>query len=97
MTGHKKHKQAVRRARKKRDKLNREKNKGLTVLVPGGDLDKLKFNQQVLAEFSKSELLRINRAIYLNPEHIEYYIAYKCSRYTWCMQYLLDNRHLLKG
>tara|TARA_R110002096_G_scaffold66682_2_gene162190 strand:- start:20868 stop:21164 length:297 start_codon:yes stop_codon:yes gene_type:complete len=86
---------AAKRARKKREKAARRES--LSVIVPGGDLEKTEFNQWVLAEFSMSELAKINREIYLNPDHVMYFVAYHAEEYEWCKQYLLDNRHLLKG
>lgn len=50
---------------------------------------------KILDTFTEEEIVNINPAIYSNPEHIEYWMAYHRGEYEWCFNYLLDNRHLL--
>lgn len=53
------------------------------------------FMQWLFAMFSRAELERINPVLYLNPDHVEYYMMYKMEDYLGCQFYLLTHRNLL--
>jgi len=50
----------------------------------------------IINNLTMDEIKLINERIYFNPDHIDYYIAYKCGEYDKCIEYLKNNRHLLK-
>jgi hypothetical protein len=51
--------------------------------------------------FKTQDLLNISPAIYLHPDHIEYYENFHKSMitedYQWCYDYLIKNRALFEG
>jgi hypothetical protein len=60
-------------------------------------MSKNKFNDWLFSTFSHEELSNINPVIYLNPDHIDYYMRYLSGDYKWCKAYLIKHRHLLGG
>lgn len=50
----------------------------------------------IFAEFTDEEISNINPKIYLNPEHLDYYMDFHLGEYQKCLDYLLENKALLK-
>jgi len=53
-------------------------------------------HERMIETFKKHELALVNFNIYLNIDHIEYYMRYHIGDYQFCFDYLLKNRSLLK-
>lgn len=50
------------------------------------------FLNELGQRFSIKENVLITFAIYLNPDHLEYYKKYHGKEHEWCLQYLDDHR-----
>ncbi len=59
------------------------------------NVTKQEFSQWLVCELTAEELGLINPNVYLNPDHVDYYMAFKAGRYSECQKFLMDNRHLL--
>lgn len=59
-------------------------------------MNKDRFNLEIMDYFTIEEMSNINPRIYLNKDHIDYYMNYHLERYEWCLNYLKKNRNLLK-
>jgi len=60
-------------------------------------MTKEQFNNKIFSNFEREEINLINKNIYYNENHLDYYIKYKSEDYKYCYKYLIDNRNILKN
>ena len=58
-------------------------------------MTKEELTKKIFREFKSSQVVLINFNIYLNTEHIDYYIKFNIGDYQWCYDYLIKNKNLL--
>lgn len=55
------------------------------------------FREKLNKEFNKQDILNISPAVYLHPDHLDYYENFHLEEYEWCYNYLIKNRSLFEG
>lgn len=55
-------------------------------------MNRKEFGTFLTEELSKEQLAILSFAFMYNPDHIDYYIAFKSEDYDACKQYVIDNK-----
>lgn len=78
-----------------KQKLTDEQLAKLGITNTPGQSEKDAFFYRLYSELTLEQFALFNNIIYLNPDHIDYWIAYHAEDFDFCYEYAMKNKHLI--